>query len=351
MLLKLRPDGVLEWSRTIATSAYDYARDVVVGEDDTIYVAGYTSGDLDGANQGGTDVFVAAYTPDGDQSWIHQHGGPGNEECWDLGVDGSGNVFLAGRSDGSVGSGNMGGLDIVVWRFDATGLDWVRQLGTAVDDWGHSVGVDPTGHAFLVGYTLGSLDGANRGDRDLFVARFESDGTNPWMRQRGDTGWDEALDAIVASTGEVYVSGRTATGLDGQTSNGGDDVFLMRWGPDGTWRWTRQWGSAGNEVTFGLAEDIDGNLYVPGNTPGTFDGESNSGGTDYFLTKLDPSGNRIWSRIRGTAATDVASSCVADVGYSGLIYLSLISNGMLGATAEGMDDTVVSKVDRDGNVL
>lgn len=351
LLVKLRPDGSMEWARTIATPLYDYARDVIVGADDTIYLGGYTNGDLDGANAGGTDVFVAAFETNGDVRWVRQHGSAGNEECWDLGVDDEGNVFLAGRSDGSVGSGNAGGLDVVLWKFDPDGLDWVRQFGSAVDDWGHSVGVDPAGHAFLVGYTLGVLDGSsNQGDRDLFVARFDADGNNPWIQQRGGAGRDEALDAIVASTGEVYVSGRTSDTLDGESSAGGDDVFLMRWGPDGTWRWTRQWGAAGNQVTFGLSEDREGNLYVPGNTPNGFDGETVTGGTDIFLSKLDTSGNRLWTRIRGTTGSDNASSCVADVGYSEMVYVSVITDAMLGPTTAGMNDVAVIKVDVDGIV-
>lgn len=128
-------------------------------------------------------------------------------------------------------------------------------------------------------------------------------------------------------------------------------MFLMRWGPDGTRRWTRQWGSAGDEVTFGLAEDRDGNLYVPGNTRVGFDGESVVGGTDFFLSKLDTSGTRLWTRVRGASGTDNASSCAADVGYSELIYVSVITDTVLGAMSAGMNDIAVAKIDVDGNVL
>jgi hypothetical protein len=49
---------------------------------------------------------------------------------------------------------------------------WTRQFGTPADDLGLSVAVDGAGHAYIAGYTLGSLGGPSAGSYDAFLAKY-----------------------------------------------------------------------------------------------------------------------------------------------------------------------------------
>ena len=107
---------------------------------------------------------------------------------------------------------------------------------TAGDDFGHSTVVAPDGTAYLVGYTSGALaGGSSAGGLDMFVARFESDGTRTWLRQRGGPGDDQAQDVQLDPAGEVWIAGSTTGAIDGQTNRGGTDIFAMRFDAAGTW--------------------------------------------------------------------------------------------------------------------
>ena len=50
---------------------------------------------------------------------------------------------------------------------------WVRQLGTESTEFANSVATDAAGNVYLTGSTLGSLGGANRGDADAWVAKYD----------------------------------------------------------------------------------------------------------------------------------------------------------------------------------
>jgi len=52
-----------------------------------------------------------------------------------------------------------------------------KQLGTASSDFGYGVAVDGSGNAYVTGYTSGGLDGnTSAGGADIFLVKYNSDG-------------------------------------------------------------------------------------------------------------------------------------------------------------------------------
>ena len=52
--------------------------------------------------------------------------------------------------------------------------------------------------------------------------------------------------------------------------------------------------------------DASGNIYLTGSTASNFAGHTNAGGTDAFVTKLDSSGNPLWTSFLSGAGNDRA---------------------------------------------
>ena len=108
-------------------------------------------------------------------------------------------------------------------------VEWTRQLGTAVDDYGRGVSVDGSGNAYVTGFTHGGLDGnTSAGGWDMFLTKYDTNGAKLWTEQLGTSSSDDGRGVSVDGSGNAYVTGLTYGGLDGNTSAGGADMFLVK---------------------------------------------------------------------------------------------------------------------------
>lgn len=90
------------------------------------------------------------------------------------------------------------------------------------------------------------------------------------------------------ASGNVYVTGITNGGLDGNTLAGTNDFFLTKYNSAGTKLYTKQLGVAGASIsTHFAATDASNSVYVAGFTNGGLDGNTVSGTNDLFLVKYN----------------------------------------------------------------
>ncbi|MCZ8192347.1 MAG: DUF4347 domain-containing protein [Microcystis sp. LE19-338.1B] len=101
------------------------------------------------------------------------------------------------------------------------------QFGTSVDDYATSISTDSSGNSYVSGYTGGSLPGyTNQGIYDAFIAKYNADGTQAWVKQFGTSYYDEAWGISTDSSGNSYVTGDTTGSLPGNTNQGGEDAYI-----------------------------------------------------------------------------------------------------------------------------
>ena len=101
---------------------------------------------------------------------------------------------------------------------------------------------------------------------------------------------DYANGVATDSSGNVYVTGGTKGGLDGNTSAGNTDLFVVKYNSSGTKQWTKQLGTSSSDTAYGVATDSSGNVYVTGDTYGGLDGNTNAGDYDIFVVKYNSDG-------------------------------------------------------------
>ena len=142
---------------------------------------------------------------------------------------------------------------------------------------------------------------SDNGDSVLYTSLepgFEVSGGSsssaPWIgtQQLGTSSDDRAYGVATDSSGNVYVTGYTEGGLDGNTSAGSGDLFVVKYSSSGTKQWTQQLGTSYEDRANGVATDSSGNVYVTGYTGGGLDGNNHSGNTDIFVVKYDSDGNK-----------------------------------------------------------
>ena len=254
------------------------------------YVTGFTEGDLSGTNAGDDDVFLIKYDSSGMQEWIKQIGTPREDVAKGVAVDSSGNVYVTGFTEGDLSGTNVGDRDIFLMKYDASGTQqWIKQFGTSAVDAGSGVAADSSANLYVAGWTLGALTGTNAGRRDIFLTKYDSSGTQQWIKQIGTSAAEKGKHVAVDSSGNAYVTGWTRGALSG-TNAGDHDVFLVKYDSSGTQQWIKQIGTPVKDQGEGITVDALDNVYVTGNTEGDLVG-TNAGGSDVFLLKYDTDGN------------------------------------------------------------
>lgn len=164
------------------------------------------------------------------------------------------------------------------------------------------------------------------GGRGMFVKKLLWNGTVAWHAQQSPAGLDSAAALAVMDdgTGNVLFAGGTYVRM-GEQSFGEQDVVVRLLSPEGMTLWTKQLGTVDSELVTDMAVDERGNIYLVGETLGTFDEEvPNQGQTDIFVLKLARDGSLLGAFQIGSEGDDHPSSIAVDregnifvAGYAG----------------------------------
>jgi hypothetical protein len=168
-----------------------------------------------------------------------------------------------------------------------------------------------------------------------------------WTRQFG-TAAEEVAGGIAQDATGFTVVGTTGGPLV-HAVGGANDGFVRRYNRSGTILWTRQFGTSGQDMAVDVAAD-GGGLTVVGVTDGSFTGGPTTPGTDdLFVRRYDWAGNVKWTRQFGTTKDEDAGAIAADA--SGIIVVGTTWGTLAGSSAPDDADAVVRKYDANGNVL
>lgn len=352
VIAKFTPGGVHLWSVSFGGSGHEVATCVALDANDNIFVGGYVIGtaDLGGGpllSAGANDMFVAKYTSTGTYQWAKRFGGSSvtaNDAVNSLAVDASGNVIFTGVFMGN--RINFGGIDqinsgsgqnaFLVKLAAADGSQiWSKDFASGASQ-GTKVAIHPGGDIFLLGWFANYIDCTKvavsdpyppttlvtAGVRDLYIARFQPDGTHLWSQRYGGASEDSATELAFDSVGNFYVLGSFTLTMDLGTGpmtapyENGSDLFLAKFDSDGTALWSKHFpGFGGSESGTGLAVDSDGNVSISGNFAGNIniDGQPlTSSSTDVFVAKFSPAGDCLWAGRFGGAGFDSSADLAVD---------------------------------------
>jgi hypothetical protein len=300
--------------------------------------------------------------------WNTFMGSSSDDRGYGIAVDGSGNVYVTGRSGASWGSpvnAHAGWVDAFVAKLNNSGvLQWNTFLGGAVyDDFGLGIAVDGSGNVYVAGYSddaWGSpVNDYAGGNFDAFAAKLNSSGVLQWNTFMGSSVTDVGNGIAVDGSGNVYVTGdsRATWGTPVNAYAGGNyDAFVVKLNSNGGRLWNTFMGSSGSDYGRGIAVDGSGNVYVTGYARYSWGSPVNAhaGNGDAFTEKLNSNGVRQWNTFMGS------SSYISEEGYgitvdgSNNVYVTGMSYATWGAPVNahaGYDDAFAVKLNSSGGRL
>jgi hypothetical protein len=352
-------NGTKQWTKQLGVSgAGTFANGIVVDSLNNINVTGYTNGGLDGNTQTGSrDLFVTKYNSIGTKQWTEQSGtisAPAYTYAYGIAADSANNIYVTGFTNGGLdGNTLMGNTDFFVTKYNSSGAkQWTKQLGVSTyDTYAYGVATDSDNFIYVTGYTTGGLDGnALMGNQDFFVTKYNSNGVKQWTKQLGISGGIVSSSSIATdSMNNLYITGSTSSGLDGNSLTGSNDFFVSKYDSNGTKQWTKQLGvSSHSTYPSSIAVDSTSSIYISGYTDGGLDGNTLLGTNDLFVTKYNSSGTKQWTKQLGVSGKSTSSTSVA-VDSTNNIYLTGSTNGGLdGNTFLGITDAFITKYNSSG---
>ena len=147
---------------------------------------------------------------------------------WNTAADGSGTTQATG-STFVMGSANV--TLYAQWALNP--WSGIKQIGTTGDDTGTGVAVDYSGNAYVTGLTYGALTGTNAGTNDIFLTKYNSSGTQLWVKQMSTSSGEHGY-GVTVSSNYIYAVGNTGGELDNNTNSGLQDVFIFKYNSSGT---------------------------------------------------------------------------------------------------------------------
>lgn len=375
---KLDADGNYLWATEAGGYLFDSGYCIATDTDSNVYITGIFNGQADFGStsltsSGSSDIFIAKLGTNGNWMWAKQAGGTGADIGTSIATDTLDDVYVTGAFTGTATFGTQsltssGGDDIFVAKISSNGLlwRWVRSAGGTNTDRGYGIAVYGDNSICVTGSfvgtaTFGTSQLISYGGTDVFITRLDRSGIwNPHFQQfgGGGPGTDISYGIDSDSSGNFYVTGTfngTATfGAFTLTSNGNEDIFVIKIGIAGNCLWAKQAGGTSNDNGYGIASGRNGSCYITGPFTGTATFGttqlSSMGSSDIYIARLDSNGNWLWAIKAGSSSDDFGYGITSDTdgyAYATGTFKGTVSFVNTSLTSGGQSDVFIAKIDQE----
>ena len=377
---KLNPWGsALLYSTYLGGNGSDTSQGIAVDAWGNAYVTGATSSSdfptteraFQTTKVGSFDTFVTKLNPWGSALVYSTFLGGSYDTANAIAVDLWGSAYVTGETTssnfpttkGAIQTTYRGGYDAFVTKLNPRGsaLVYSTFLGGSKYDSGYGIALDPSGDAYVTGYTgsndfpttEGAFQRTYSGGYEVFVTKLNLRGALVYSTYLGGSGTGTGNAIAVDSSGHAYVTGQASSGnlptTEGafQTTCAGDfDTFVTKLDRSGSaLLYSTYLGGNDSDTGNGVAVDAWGNAYVTGftmsgNFPTTGGGvqTTNRGYRNAFVTTLNPRGSAlVYSTYLGGSSYDLGLGIALDPW--GIAYVTGFTTSINFPTTEGAFQT------------
>jgi hypothetical protein len=247
-------------------------------------------------------------------------------------------------------------------------------MGGQYSESGASIAVDITGNIYTIGMFEATVDFnpgpalyniTAIGDHDIFISKLDSAGNFVWAKSMGAVG-SPGLNLLnignsifVYSSSNVYTTGSFAGTTDfdpgpsvfNLTATNINDIFISKLDSAGNFVWAKSMGGLNFDEGKSIFVDVAGNIYTTGLFGKTADFDPGpsvfnltaAGIWDVFITKLDSSGNLVWTKGMGSTLNDNGLSIIVDP------FNNIYTTGFFQGTVDFDPDSSTYNLTSDGD--
>lgn len=342
----------LNWSKLYGGSNVDEGNAVIETADGSYVFIGTTDSkdrDVVGAQNFGEYWLVKTDTS-GKIIWQTTLGGTGHEYGYDVVATSDGGFLVCGSSTTYGGSWvlKVDGTGKRIWdRIIVSGGGSAEQVLEATDgnylvagwqfgvpqSWGWVEKIDPQGNkiwrsngylgpaygitlvpggGYLVtGYEYDSWSSSGQAPHNGYAARLDENGNILWSKEFGGSSSERLTTAVAHSDGSFTVAGLgSSTNADLTGNHGSADFWLLKLDASGNKLWHKCLGGSQSDFAASLIGVADGFILAGNTRSNDGDVSGNNGDIDAWICKVDAGGNLLWQKSMGGTGEDAARSIV-----------------------------------------
>jgi hypothetical protein len=320
------------------------------------YVKNKHTGTTGSDNHENYDAWVVKLNANGDTIWTKCLGGTGDDFARSVQVATDGSGYIVGGSTNS-SNGDVSGrhsnpsnYDYWVVKLNTTGgIIWQKCLGGSGIEGGGSetnsgsfgIGADSNcsifetpsdGGYILAGHTTSNdedilINGSTRkSGYDIWVVKLNAARDIIWQKCYGGSGDEFTYASFQKTADNGYIVGAYTNSGNGNVSgfHGGYDIWILKLDASGNISWQKCLGGSYYEYAFDIKQTPDYGYVITGGASTPYDGDlwlcyKNHGSYDYWVVKLDVSGNISWQKSFGGSGTNDQAQSVCPTSDGGYI--------------------------------
>lgn len=335
-VVKLDAADAVQWQKTIGGSLADELRSVQQTADGGYLLGGNSrsniSGDKIENSRGGDDYWVVKLDATGAVQWQKTIGGNLTEELRSVQQTADGGYILGGSSSSAISGekteSSLGGRDYWVVKLDAAGtIQWQKVIGGSGNDALNSLQQTADGGYILGGSSSSNISGDKTenswGGSDYWMVKLDAAGAIQWQKTIGGSGIDNLRSIKQTADGGYILGGESTSNISGnktENSLGAEDYWVLKLDATGAVQWQNTIGGSGGDFLHAIQQTADGGYILGGASYSNISGnktENGWGGWDYWVVKLNVSGDVQWQSTIGGDDDDELYSLqqTADGGY------------------------------------
>ena len=322
-VVKLDANGSNQWDRSFGGSDSDVLNSLQQTSDGGYILGGWSVSDVSGnktsANFGGEDYWLVKLDANGIKQWDKSFGGSSNDVLSSLQQTTDGGYILGGSSysgiSGNKTSAGFGDRDYWVVKVDANGdKQWDKSFGGTNYDRLLCIQQTADGGYIVGGYSRSGASGNKTsvafGADDYWVMKLDANGNKEWDKSFGGSNPDLLFCLQQTSDGGYVLGGLSSSAPSGNKTSAGfglDDYWVVKLDLNGNKQWDRSFGGTNDDWLNSLQQTVDGGYILGGYSASGVSGNktgANFGGEDYWLVKLDSTGNKQWDKSFGGTGDD-----------------------------------------------
>lgn len=290
----------IEWAYDYGDNGVNSAQSVQQTDDGGFIVVG----DTIKASSHKKEIYLLKLDSQGILQWEKTIGSKGDNTAKDIEQTTDGGYIITGYSSRQADNGN----DIYVLKTDARGIkSWEQLIGARGDDQASCVKQNSDGTYIIAAYSE-----SREKVREAILIKLNNNGVKMWEKRFSGNGFAGFSSVCESSDNSFIAAGYTASSNDKQK-----DVFLLKIGENGDFKWEKTFGGkGGDDVANNIIQAADGTYILLG-----YKEADASGKMDVYLLKTSISGELCWENSFGASYKNTGR-CVEETADGGFIILA-----------------------------